>query len=81
MGEFPYQLKFVIDTPADLDDVQRYLNELGGVPGDHVWLMPQGVTNDTLQTKAEWLKPAAEKLGFRFCPRHHIELFGNVRGT
>ena len=81
MVEYPYQLKFVIDTAADLDEVQRYLAELGGVPGEHVWLMPQGVTNDILASKADWLKPTAEKLGYRYCPRYHIELFGNLRGT
>jgi len=81
MAEYPYQLKFVIDTAADLDEVQRYLAELGGVPGEHVWLMPQGVTIDVLASKADWLKPTAEKLGYRYCPRYHIELFGNLRGT
>jgi 7-carboxy-7-deazaguanine synthase len=81
IAEFPYQLKFVIDTRADLDEVRRYLDELGTIPGEHVWLMPQGVTQDTLAAKAEWLMPAAERLGYRFCPRHHIALFGNRRGT
>lgn len=81
MAESPYQLKFVIDTAADLDEVVRYVAALGDVPGVHVWLMPQGIANDVLTAKAEWLAPAAEKLGFQFCPRKHIELFGNVRGT
>ncbi|MDP1799549.1 MAG: radical SAM protein, partial [Planctomycetaceae bacterium] len=81
MAESPYQLKFVIDTAADLEEVVRYVNTLGNIPGENVWLMPQGIANDILSTKAEWLAPAAEKLGFRFCPRKHIEMFGNVRGT
>jgi 7-carboxy-7-deazaguanine synthase len=81
MTEYPYQLKFVIDTASDLDDVQRYLEALGHIPGDRVWLMPQGVTQESLAAKAEWLKPAADRLGYHFCPRRHIEMFGNIRGT
>jgi 7-carboxy-7-deazaguanine synthase len=81
IAEFPYQLKFVIETPADLDEVRRSLDELGPIPGDRIWLMPQGVTGELLESRAEWLIPAAERLGYRFCPRHHIALFGNIRGT
>ncbi len=81
MAEFPYQLKFVIDTVGDLDEVVKYVESLGSVPGENVWLMPQGISTDILAEKATWLAPAAEERGFRFCPRKHIELFGNVRGT
>lgn len=81
IDEFPYQLKFVIDTADNLDEVARYVESLGPIPGKNVWLMPQGVTMDALTAKGEWLAPAAEKLGFRFCPRRHIEMYGNVRGT
>jgi hypothetical protein len=28
-----------------------------------------------------WLAELCKRHGFRFCPRLHIELFGNVRGT
>ncbi len=79
--EFPYQFKFVVDTPADLDGVQRYLQQFADVPGEKVWLMPQGVLQETLAEKSAWLAPAAEALGYHFCPRKHIELFGNIRGT
>ena len=77
----PYQLKFVIDALADLDEVVEYLRELPQVSADRVWLMPQGVNADELATRTEWLIPAAERLGFRLSPRRHIELFGHVRGT
>lgn len=79
--EFPYQFKFVIDTLADVEEVRRYLNQFGDIPGDRVWLMPQGVLSETLAEKSAWLAPTADALGYRFCPRKHIEMFGNVRGT
>jgi 7-carboxy-7-deazaguanine synthase len=76
-----YQLKFVIDEPADVECVQEYLEGFPEVVADRVWLMPQGICPVELREKAKWLKPAAAELGFQYCPRRHIELFGSVRGT
>ena len=78
---FPYQLKFVIDEPRDLDDVVEYLRGLPPVSPDRVWLMPQGVSADELAARTKWLAPAAAQLGYRLSPRRHIELFGHIRGT
>lgn len=76
-----YQLKFVVDQPADLDEIANYLARFPEVPRDCVWLMPQGTQQVDLVEKTIWLAPAAERLGHRFCPRLHIEMFGSVRGT
>lgn len=80
-GEYNYQLKFVIDEPRDLDEVEEYLKLFPEVAADHVWLMPQGVRVEELAARTDWLAPAARQLGFRLSPRQHIELFGHVRGT
>lgn len=79
--ESPHQLKFVIDTPDDVAVVESYLDEWPQVRAEHVWLMPQGITVEQLAARGEWLEPAAKARGFRFCPRRHIEWFGNTRGT
>lgn len=81
LRDYAYQLKFVIDTPADLDELAAYLREFPEVDPPHVWLMPQGVHREELARRAEWLEPAARRLGYTFCPRRHIELYGNARGT
>ncbi len=81
IGEFNYQLKFVIDHPEDIADVDAYRNRLANVPADRVWLMPQATTADELREKANWLKTAARQHGFQFTSRLQIELFGNARGT
>ncbi len=81
LSDYDYQLKFVIDTPGDLDDVRSYLQAFPAVAADRVWLMPQGIDAATLADKQTWLEPAAAQLGYRYCPRLHIELFGNQRGT
>jgi 7-carboxy-7-deazaguanine synthase len=75
-----YQLKFVVDSPEDLAEVGEFLSRFSEIPPYRIWLMPQGITTDELLQKAVWLEPAAEERGYRFCPRRHIELYGNVRG-
>ena len=81
MSSAPYQLKFVVDQPHDLDEITEYLTKFPEVSPDRVWLMPQGIRQSDLADKGKWIAPAASRLGYRFCPRRHIELFGNVRGT
>jgi 7-carboxy-7-deazaguanine synthase len=81
LGEYDTQLKYVIDTPADLEELTGVLAGYPEVRSEQVWLMPQGVTEKDLALREAWLVTAAERLGYRYCPRRHIELFGNVRGT
>lgn len=81
MSHSPYQFKFVIDQPVDLDEVVEYLKGFPENSPDRVWLMPQGIDQKTLLEKGQWLMPATERLGYRYCPRRHIEMFGSVRGT
>jgi len=77
----PCQLKFVVDQPADLDEITQYLRGFSEITSNQVWLMPQGINQEELATKGVWLVPLAQQLGYRFCPRRHIEMYGNVRGT
>ena len=76
-----YQLKFVIDRPPDVDEVLALLAELPGADRDKVLLMPQGVTRAELAERGPWLADVCKEHGFRYCPRLHIELYGNRRGT
>lgn len=81
LAEFDCQLKFVVDEAEDLADIQRFLALLPEARPDQVWLMPQGISSQELAAKSIWLPAAAARFGFRYCPRKHIELFGNVRAT
>ncbi len=81
IAEHAHQVKFVVDTPADLDDVNAYLAELPEVERDRVLLMPQGTVPQELDARAAWLRPYCEAHGFVYCPRKQIEWFGPVRGT
>lgn len=76
-----FQLKFVVSSEADLDEIQAVLDQLKGwKPGD-VQLMPEGTDAATLDSRAGWLAHICQKTGFRYCPRLHIHLYGNTRGT
>ena len=81
LADYAVQLKFVIDTPADVDDMQQYLTEFPTISPDQVWLMPQGVDRAALDARAAWLEPLARQLGYHYCPRRQIEWFGLQRGT
>ena len=81
MAEYEYQLKFVVDTPMDLEDVQQFLDDFPQVRPDRVLLMPQGTTAQELQHREKWLAPFCKGRGWTYCPRRQIEWFGPVRGT
>lgn len=77
----PYQIKFVIDQRLDCDEVLEYLDRLGPVDRERVFLMPQGTQQDHLRQITTWLEPWADRHGLQICHRRHIEWFGFARGT
>ncbi|WP_347244258.1 7-carboxy-7-deazaguanine synthase QueE [Thermogutta sp.] len=78
--EYPYQIKFVIDQPEDVDEVERYLAAILEIDRDRVLLMPQGTDQESLGEKMAWLDPLCQQHGFKLCPRKHIEWYGPGRG-
>jgi len=80
LERYPSQLKFVIDRPHDLDEVRGLLAALPNVDRQRVLLMPQGVTPEEVRARGLWLVEECKRHGFRYCPRLHIELYGNRRG-
>ncbi|MGI9497391.1 MAG: 7-carboxy-7-deazaguanine synthase QueE [Mariniblastus sp.] len=79
--EYDFQLKFVLDVPEDIDEILDYLDVLGQPASNRILLMPEGVEQDALNQRRRWLEPLCKKMGFVFCPRMHIEWYGNRRGT
>ncbi len=74
------QLKFVVAAREDLAEIDALLSRLRGWESTDVLLMPEGVTPPTPDGK-RWLTAECLRRNWRYCPRLHIELFGNVRGT
>ena len=81
MAEYDYQLKFVVDSPEEIAEVEAYLAEFPEADAARVWLMPQGQTPEELADRAKWLAPFCAVRGWRFCPRRQIEWFGPARRT
>jgi 7-carboxy-7-deazaguanine synthase len=77
---YPYQLKFVITEPGDLQQVNAMLPEIGA-SRDCVVLMAEGLDAEILAERGRWLAEIAKQEGFRMTPRMHIDLWGNKRGT
>jgi len=76
-----YQLKFVVSDAHDVDEIESILKQLSRVVPADVLLMPEGTTPAALQARAHWLSEICKQTGFRYCPRLHVELYGNKRGT
>jgi len=77
---YPYQLKFVITEPNDLQQVNAIVSDIGA-SRNRVVLMPEGVDAATLADRGRWLADIAKREGFRMTPRLHIDLWGNRRGV
>ena len=78
---YEHQLKFVVDTPNDLDEILQYLKQVNPSDRSKVLLMPEGIAIEELKEKEQWLVPLCAEHQFTFCPRKHIEWYGNKRGT
>lgn len=81
MEGYAYQLKFVVDSIEDLDEIENCLNSYGHFDPQRVLLMPQGVTLEELEAREAWLEPLCQQRGFTLCRRWHIVWYGNKRGT
>ncbi len=80
MDVYPYQLKFVVDTPADLDEIVRVVEQLGKVKPQDVLLMPQAITRQEYVEKSLWLADYCLQTGFCFGSRLHTMLWPGQRG-
>ena len=80
-GSPEFQLKFVVSGEGDLAEIRTILEGLKGVRGEDVLLMPEGTDVRTLEERAGWVSEVCKREGFRYCPRLHVALYGNRRGT
>jgi 7-carboxy-7-deazaguanine synthase len=76
-----FQLKFVISSESDLQEVSGILVQLKNWQPPDVQLMPEGTDQKTLDARSGWIADICKRTGFRYCPRLHIALYGNTRGT
>jgi 7-carboxy-7-deazaguanine synthase len=80
VAAYPYQLKFVVELPQDIDEVREVLRHLPSVDPDRVLLMPQAGTRKELLERSPMVAELCKETGLRFCDRLHVFLWGNERG-
>ncbi len=78
-------LKFVVAKEEDLSEIQSIVLRLENILGDsiasQVYLMPEGYTQEAIRKKQQWVAETAQKLGYRYSPRLHIDIYGDKRGV
>ncbi len=80
LDRYECQVKFVVDQPADLEEVQTLQTEIS-IPAETIVLMPQGITPEELAPKQEWLVDICKEHGYRYSPRVHVDIWGDKRGV
>jgi 7-carboxy-7-deazaguanine synthase len=80
MAEYPYQLKFVVSAPEDLNEIETILNETEA-DRSRVVLMPEGTTPEQIYQRSQWLVEICKRERFRYGPRLHIDIWGDKRGV
>jgi 7-carboxy-7-deazaguanine synthase len=79
---YPYQFKFVVSRPEDVEELEHMLAALHReIPRHKVLLMPEATTLEKMRGRAGWLGELCKDRGYRYAHRLHIELYGNKRGT
>jgi len=81
VAEYEFQLKFVVDSPDDVAEVESWLAGLPPVDPARVLLMPQGRTADEVAERAPWTEAECNRRGWTYCPRRQLQWFGPVRRT
>ncbi len=80
MREYEYQLKFVVASPADLDEIRALIAELNA-DRSRVMLMPEGTDPQVLRERSQWIVEICKQEAYRFSPRLHVDIWGNRRGV
>jgi 7-carboxy-7-deazaguanine synthase len=79
---YPYQFKFVVARPEDVEELEHMLAALHReIPRHKVLLMPEATSLEKMRSRAGWLGELCKARGYRYAHRLHIELYGNKRGT
>jgi len=81
VDEYDYQLKFVVDSEDDLQEILQTVEKIKNVNTEKIMLMPQAATKDELLDKAPMVANLCKDNGFAFGQRLQILLWNNQKGT
>ena len=81
-GSYTCQFKFVVSESGEIGEIDDLLAQITPVPDpSQILLMPEGTDSRTLRDRGKEITELCKRTGYRFCPRLHIDLFGNTRAT
>ena len=80
MDEYKYQLKFVVDVPADLDDIAQCIEKLENVNPYKICLIPQATNRSEYIAKSQFLAEICKRTGFALSPRLQVLLWEGQKG-
>jgi 7-carboxy-7-deazaguanine synthase len=82
IGRYPFQLKFVVASAKDVEEIQLLLRGISQtIPPEKILLMPEGISAEVVRSRSQELVKICRQYGYRYCSRLHIEIFGHERGT
>jgi len=80
IDSYKYQLKFVVDSQADLPEIEATIEKIGNINSERIMLMPQAVTRDELLAKSAIVADMCKQTGFVFSQRLQVLLWNNQKG-
>ena len=80
IDSYNYQLKFVVDSQNDLEEINQIIRKIGSVEPRKVMLMPQAATRDELLARSPIVAEMCKRTSFAFSQRLQILLWNNERG-
>ena len=80
IDNYNYQLKFVVDSGADLSEIEETIEKLANVDSEKVMLMPQASTRQGFLAKSPMVAELCKRTGYAFSQRLQVLLWDNERG-
>ncbi len=80
IDNYDYQLKFVVDKPADLDEIAECIGQLKNINPFKIYLMPQARTRQELIEKSQMLAGFCLQTGFSLSARLQVLLWEGEKG-
>lgn len=80
IDEYDYQVKFVVDSPGDLDEIAETIGKLKNVNPYKIMLMPQAASKVEYVKKLPMVAEIAKNTGFALSVRLQVEIWGSQRG-
>jgi len=81
IDNYNYQLKFVVDSEADLPEIEETIEKLAVADQEKIMLMPQAATRDELIAKSPMVAELCKQTGCTFSQRLQVLLWNNKIGT